>query len=267
MKVGPYHVGEVVGQGAHGRVHQGREEGSGGLVALKFFDRKEVSGEAIYRFEREVRLLQGVDHPHVVRPHWVDLKGDPPVYVMEWVGGGSLEDRFESADHTRIELLGLLAGACRGVEALHERGIVHRDLKPANILIDSSGMPKVSDLGLARTLQGETLLTQTGQCVGTLEYMAPEQIEGRRDRVGPGTDLYALGIILFRILAGALPFAGNPLHDRVRRALREGVPSLLQVDPNVSPDLAQLCREAVRIEVRDRGPSVGAFGKVLEQNL
>jgi serine/threonine-protein kinase len=183
---------------------------------------------------------------------------------MELLEGGTLQDRLDGCAD-RVELLDLLLTATRGVVALHLAGVVHRDLKPANILLDASGCPRVSDLGLARDPGASTGLTGSGDCLGTPAYMAPEQIEGRRDVIGPESDVYALGVQLFRILTGRLPFIAETLHTLVRRILTGQVPAPSRVEPSVPPAYDRVCLRAMARFPGERYSTARAFGQALAE--
>jgi serine/threonine protein kinase len=211
--VGRYRVSRTLGEGSAGRVLAAEDTFYGRAVALKAL--RATGGaagrDALARFAREARVAMGIDHPNVVRVLAYHAEG--PYLVMELMEGGTLADRLGPSDAPLGPLVPSAAIAigksiARGLDAVHRRGVVHRDLKPGNVLFSSAGEPKISDFGVAHLI--DLGATMTGAMMGTLETMAPEQINGS---VKPDatTDLYALGMILHRALTGRLPFEGPDL--------------------------------------------------------
>jgi serine/threonine-protein kinase len=205
--VGGYTIESQLGEGGMGRVYRavGRD---GQPVALKMAKQEMAADEVfVKRFRREAEIAQRIEHPNVVS---VLASGDHdglPWAAQRYIAGGSLEerlDRWGALDlHQMIATFKQVAG---GLDVLHENGLIHRDLKPGNILIDERGNPYIADFGLAKDHMNEgTVLTQPGQALGSMDYMAPEQIRG--EDVTPATDVYALACMLFELLTGRPPFA------------------------------------------------------------
>ncbi len=203
-----YERAELIGEGATGTVWRAHDLNLERDVAIKLI-RKNIGAESQARFVREGHLLAALAHENVVAVHDVlELDGRAAV-VMELISGGSLRDRFESGEASPKEVARLVAAAARGVAAAHASSIVHRDLKPANILLTESGTVKVADFGSALDLTTDHRLTGTDAVVGTPRFMAPEQVRGDRDSIGPETDVFALGSVLYEGLAGVPAFAGD----------------------------------------------------------
>jgi serine/threonine-protein kinase len=171
--------------------------------------------------------------------------------TLEFVEGGSLADRLEGKPWPLREAAELVRTLARAMQAAHERGIVHRDLKPANVLLTADGSPKISDFGLAKRLDARaTVQTQSGAIVDTPAYMAPEQAAGKTHEIGPETDTYALGAILYELLPGRPPFTGaTPLDTIVQVLERESAPPRL-LNPNVHRDLETICLKCVEKDRR-----------------
>jgi tetratricopeptide (TPR) repeat protein len=205
--VGGYEVLELLGRGGMGEVWKARDPRSGDLVAIKMMP---VANdlELIERFEREAKLAATVRHPNVAAVLGCGVERGIRWIAFELVTGGTFRQHLE-----RSRRLDWREAVARGVEiaeaiaAVHARGLVHRDVKPENLLIDAGGRTKLADFGLARPQVSTERLTETGAMVGTLEYMAPEQVEGRRDIDGRA-DLHALGVVLYEALTGSVPFSG-----------------------------------------------------------
>jgi serine/threonine-protein kinase len=203
--LGGYRVQTLVGLGAMGAVYRAVAP-DGATVALKVLKPEHASDEAfLRRFAREVRIACAVQHPRVVPVLDVGEHAGVPYLVTPFIQGGSLADKLAREVWldvaTTVRICAQVAG---GLDALHEAGMIHRDVKPGNIMLDETGDAYITDFGLAKEGDG-TLLTATGETLGSLQYMAPEQIRG--DRVTPATDVYSLGCVAFECLAGRSPFA------------------------------------------------------------
>jgi serine/threonine protein kinase len=205
--LGPYTIESELGAGGMGRVYKATGA-DGGAVAVKIV-KDEMAGDEIFlkRFKREAEVAQRIEHPNVVSVIETGDHDGMPWAAQRFISGGSLEerlDRWGALDlHQVIAIFKQVAG---GLDVLHENGLIHRDLKPGNILVDERGTPFIADFGLAKDHQNEgTVLTRPGQALGSMDYMAPEQIRG--EDVGPATDVYALACMLTELLTGKPPFA------------------------------------------------------------
>ena len=206
--IGPYLLGECLGTGGFGAVYEGTHQETGQRVAIKFLhDTKGMEPEAQNRFVREVALLQRLDHENVVQLYEAGLHEDRIYCAMELVECGSLKEvLIDKHQLPWREATEVALQVCYALSHAHERDCVHRDLKPANLYLAEDGLVKLGDLGLARDLSNSRL-TAEGQTVGTWKYMPPEQITGQANIDGR-LDLYALGCILFEMVAGHVPFEG-----------------------------------------------------------
>src|SRR5262245_51370252 len=160
------------------------------------------------RFDREARAVASLAHPNITQLYDYGEENGRPYMVLEYLSGGTLEDRLRSGtplpdDSTRA----IAAGIAAGLAHAHARGLVHRDLKPANVLFDEEERPKVADFGVARMAAGEGTLTEAGTVLGTAAYISPEQAMG--EPATPASDVYSFGVILYRMLTGRLPFESN----------------------------------------------------------
>ncbi|MBI4615210.1 MAG: serine/threonine protein kinase [Planctomycetes bacterium] len=246
----------LLGSGGMGEVYLARDLLFNREVALKTL-RLDRAGKAIdlQRFEREATLLARLQHPNVVTVFDLDLSADPPYIVMEYVEGETFES-FLSGAFERRAAVRILAQATRGVAAAHEKGIVHRDLKPANILVGSHGAVKVTDFGLARETASETQITQAPTRLGTPAYMAPEQLDPALGSVGPATDVYAMGIILHRILYRRFPYDEKSLAAVHRFAFS---PDDALPVPAGNTGLDRVCFRALRRDPSKRYPAASDF--------
>ncbi len=244
----------ALGEGATAVVHRARDATLGRVVALKVLRAGKLTEILRERFRREARAAAGLAHPNVVAVYDADAEADPPWIAMELVDGRPLSEADPGAR------LALLEKAARGVAAAHAAGIVHRDLKPANILVTADGVPKVGDFGLAHVLDTRSELTRTGTTLGTPLYMAPEQVEGRPEAISPRTDVYALGAILYEILAGRPPITGESLAELYRRIVRE--------DPApLTGDAGRVALKALDKDPARRYADAGEFADDLRRHL
>jgi tRNA A-37 threonylcarbamoyl transferase component Bud32 len=243
-----------LGEGATAVVHRARDAALGRVVALKVLRAGKLTDVLRERFRREARAVAGLSHPNVVTVYDADAEADPPWLAMELVDGRPLSEAEPGAR------LALLEKAARGVAAAHAAGIVHRDLKPANILVTASGEPKVGDFGLAHVLDTRSELTRTGTTLGTPLYMAPEQVEGRPEAISPRTDVYALGAMLYEILAGRPPIVGESLAELYRRIVAE--------DPApLAGDAGRVALKALDKDPARRYADAGEFADDLRRHL
>jgi serine/threonine protein kinase len=239
-----YEISEWVGGGGQGEVYRARHLGLDRVVAVKILRDADRSGRDNWdRFRREARVIARLDHPGIVRVYGYDESENRLVLCMEYLAGGSLKDRIgrtgRFALDDAVELLLTLTAA---IAHAHAKGIVHRDLKPANILFTTDGLPKIVDFGLAKVLDDSTTRkTHTGAILGSPSYMAPEQAAGQINRIGPATDVYGLGAILYELLTGRPPFSGQTLLDTLDRVrFQPAVPPTLWRS-DIPPRLEQIC--------------------------
>src|SRR5262245_17749595 len=196
-----YTVEAELGRGGMGVVYKARQLSLNRVVALKMLLGGAYAGpRELARFLREAEAEAGLRHPHIVQVHDVGEHDGRPFFTMEFVEGGSLAQKLAGTPLPAQQAAVLVATLADAVQVAHQGGIVHRDLKPANILLTADGTPKISDFGLARRLQDDAGMTQSGIPVGTASYMAPEQARGQTRAVGPAVDIYALGAILYELL-------------------------------------------------------------------
>jgi serine/threonine-protein kinase len=254
-RVGDYELLEVLGCGSQGVVWRGRHCEMDREVALKLL--LEPSAFHVRLFQREVVAIAKLDHPNIVRILEVGEHQGYPYFTMDLMSGGSL-DGFEGEPRRAAELMEKVA---RGVHHLHQREIVHRDLKPANILLDRSGEPKVTDFGVAKHTDKEHLLTRTGVMIGTPLYMAPEHVDGHPTAL---SDVYSLGVILYEMLTGSLPFEGKELIKHIKNSPPKDPRAL---NPRIERDLALICLRCLEKDPEHRYGSAEALAVELRKYL
>jgi WD40 repeat protein/Tfp pilus assembly protein PilF/tRNA A-37 threonylcarbamoyl transferase component Bud32 len=217
-----YEILEELGRGGMGVVYKARQVGLNRLVALKRIQAgAEGRPETLARFRVEAEAAGRMQHPHIVQVYEVGDSGGRPFFSLELVEGGSLAQKLAGRPQPAGEAARLVETLARAVHHAHQHGIVHRDLKPANVLLAPDGTPKISDFGLAKRLEDDNSQTATGTVLGTPAYMSPEQARGQGRAVGPATDVYALGTILYEMLAGRPPFQGESAVDVLRQVLHD----------------------------------------------
>src|SRR5262249_43886765 len=204
-----YEIGELLGRGGMGLVFKAMQKALKRHVALKIVVSGAHAGAAERaRFRTEAEAVARLHHPGIVQIYEGGGQAGCPYLALEFVSGGSLAQQLNGAPMPPRRAAQLLLDLARAVQHAHEQGIVHRDLKPANVLLTAAGVAKVADFGLAKLLDVEQGQTHSGTVFGTPEYMAPEQAAGKVRAIGPATDVYALGAILYQLLTGRPPFVG-----------------------------------------------------------
>jgi hypothetical protein len=267
QQIGRYRILERLGAGGMGAVYRAHDPQLDRVVAIKvpLFDVPlSQLAQRIQRFEREARSAAQVWHPHVCPIYDVGEHDGQPYVVMAYVEGHPLSarlarGRFEDPTEAVTLTLQLLDA----LDAVHARGIVHRDLKPGNVMLDAAGRAILMDFGLARPeQQSAEQLTSDGVVLGTPSYMAPEQAAGQAEQIGPWTDLYSLGVVLYQMLTGRLPFEGPPL-TVLARIVHETPPPPRSLRPDLDPGLEALLLRALARECTARYQNTGEFADAL----
>ncbi len=230
--IGAYRVIRPLGAGGMGAVYLAQQQSPQRTVALKVIRPGLVSPAMLRRMELEAELLGRLHHPGIAHIYEAGRSSDPlgpsPFFAMEFIDGPTLTEYAETRTLDTRDRLTLILKVCEAVEHAHQKGIIHRDLKPSNILVDSSGQPKVLDFGVARAQGAQSLHTGTGQLIGTLPYMSPEQVSGDPEEVDTRSDVYALGVIMYQLLSGRLPHQIDSTSiPEAARIIREQEPPLL----------------------------------------
>jgi serine/threonine-protein kinase len=232
-RIGPFELEQTLGVGGMGIVYLARYLKTGQYVAVKVLSPDLTADPKVAkRFEREMDILKKLKHPHIVQYYGGSTSGAQRYYAMELVKGGSLESLIKSKGPLAWEqAIEYGLQIAKALEHAHAAGVVHRDLKPANLLLTSKGILKLSDFGIARDTQS-TALTAAGKTVGTMAYMAPEQINGKHP-ISAKTDLYALGCVLFEMLTGRTPFVSETSPEMLFKHLDEEPPSIREFNITV----------------------------------
>src|SRR6184192_1545150 len=266
-RVGDYQILEEIGRGGIGVVYRARHRRR--IVALKrALPYHAESRETLARFRREAQAAASLDHPNILPIYEVSECDDGlPFFSMKFAGGGSLLEAAPALRGEPRRAVALMAKVVRAVQHAHAQGILHRDLKPGNVLLDGRGEPLVSDFGLAKWLDTSSHLTRTLTIFGTPGYIAPEQVNGSAGKLGPTSDVYSLGAILFDLLTGRPPFLGEHALKVIQQASEKPAPKLRTLVPGLDRDLETICAKCLEREPGARYRSAGALAEDLESWL
>ncbi len=263
---GRYRLESKLGSGGMSTVYLARDSTLERWVAVKVMHR-EMSDQPdqLERFRREARAVAQLSHPNVVAVIDAGEDGGHPYIVFEYVDGETLKQRIERVGPLPVdEATAYAIEIGRGLSAAHARRLVHRDVKPQNVLIDSEGRAKVTDFGIARSLEADGL-TQTGRVLGTTDYVSPEQAMGRG--VDARTDIYALGVLLYEMLTGEVPFTAETVVGVAMKHVNEPMPDVQKKRPEVSSALAAVVERATAKDPKTRYPDLASCLADLEAAL
>ncbi len=272
---GDYELLQELGRGGMGVVFKARQLSLGRTVALKMILRGELASDNdLARFRAETEAAARLDHPQIVPLYEVGEHADRPFFSMKYIDGRTLSQRLLEGPMSSRETAELLLPVCRAIAAAHEQGVLHRDLKPANILIDGSGKPHVTDFGLAKRISTEdsqhpagASLTQSGAILGSPSYMAPEQAAGNRGTIGPASDVYSLGAVLYHMLTGRPPFQAATPVDTLLMVLEQDPLPPRVLNPAVDPDLELIALKCLQKPSDLRYQSAESLGDDLQAFL
>ncbi len=274
-RIGAYSIVRVIGEGGMGVVYLAEQsEPLRRRVALKVLRHGMHHRQHVARFEAERQVLALMNHPHIAKILDAGVTADgSPYFAMEYVAGIPITDYCEARRLGVRERLTLVQLLCDAIQHAHQKGVIHRDLKPGNILIDDSGMPKILDFGVARLTdadtQAVTLRTAAGQLIGTVPYMSPEQVAGVSANIDTRADVYALGVICFRLLTGFLPYdvEGRSIPEVVRIIAEQEPSRLGSVDTLYRGDLETIVSKALAKDKTQRYASASEFAADIRRYL
>ncbi|MGB3712888.1 MAG: protein kinase [Candidatus Promineifilaceae bacterium] len=253
--LGPYELIGEIGKGGMATVYRAYQPSMDRFVAIKIIKQSVLDDEEVReRFQREARLIARLEHPHILPVYDFDGSNELPYIVMRYLEGGTLKDVLNQGSLPFDEITFILLQIGPALDYAHRQGVVHRDIKPSNVLIDLEGNALVMDFGIARVVgqvaerQG---LTAKGVSIGTPDYMAPEQIMGLTD-LDHRADVYSLGVMVFQMTTGQLPFAGDAPMSTMLMHLREPVPNASEINPELPSTLDDVLKRAMAKEPADR---------------
>jgi serine/threonine protein kinase/WD40 repeat protein len=293
LEVAGYEILEVLGRGGMGVVYKARQGALNRVVALKMILAAQHAGpSAVSRFRREAEIVAQLQHPHIVQIYEVGENDGRHFFAMEFIEGGSLDGQLLGTPQPARAAAQLVETLARAIHHAHQHDIIHRDLKPANILLQTtkdsdnktlagnlwcsvrsktsvvSFIPKITDFGVAKLLGGAEIgPTQSGDMLGTPSYMAPEQAAGRSSAMGPATDVYGLGSILYELLTGRPPFKAETAMETLFQVQFTDPVSPSQLQPKLPRDLVTICLRCLQKEPRQRYASALALAEDLRRFL
>ncbi len=271
-RLGPYEVIAPVGEGGMGEVYRARDSRLGRDVAIKVLAAAVSDApDRLRRFEQEARAASALNHPNVLVVHDIGQHEGAPYVVSELLDGATLREQLTGAPLPASKVAGYGVEIARGLAAAHDRGIVHRDIKPENLFITRDGRVKILDFGVAKVLQADTDLpadtrtfegTEAGIVIGTVGYMSPEQVRG--ERVDARSDIFALGVVLYEMLAGRRPFARGSKVETLNAILTETPPDLAGLHSLVPLALDRIVRHCLEKDAAQRFQSARDVAFALE---
>lgn len=260
-QLGPYILVEEIAKGGMATIYRAYDPNVDRFVAVKVLHRL-IAGDprSMERFQREAKLVTYLEHPHLLPIYDYSASSDPPYIVMRYVEGCTLSDVLDKVKLPFNEIVFMMRQIASALDYAHRQGVVHRDIKPSNILIDQDGNAFITDFGIARMMGAADGLTIThpGFTIGTPGYMAPEQ-STERARVDNRTDIYSLGVLLFRLLTGRLPYQGETLVELASQHASSPIPELTDVDPAIASQLNAIVAKAMAKEPDERYQAASAL--------
>jgi serine/threonine-protein kinase len=264
-RIGPYEVRDTIGRGGMAAVYKAYQASLDRVVAIKVISAHLASEpEFMERFRQEARAVARLSHPNVVIVHDFGEDGGLPYLVMEHVDGVTLADMLDEGI-PQGQTVDLLAQVASGLDYAHSRGIVHRDIKPQNVLVTHEGRAVLADFGLARIMESARRLTMSGGVVGTPEYMSPEQASGRP--TDHRTDVYALGVILYEMVAGLRPFSAETPLGVLMKHLQEPPPPVHEFRPDLPPSVDAVIQKALAKQPEERFQSASELARAFRDAL
>jgi len=253
QRINEYKILGEISRGGMGIVFRGQDENLDRPVAMKMLPSEFFSNaKHRERFNLEAKIVANLDHINIMRIYAYETVGDMVWIIMELLTGELLSDRIQKGKIPSKEAAEILEQLAKALQYAHSKGIVHRDIKPSNVMIDSQGIVKLMDFGIARDQERseELHLTQAGTILGTPKYMSPEQFTG--DTIDSRSDIYSMGIMAYEMLTGVLPFQGKTLHEVAYKHMREKPPLIREKVPKISKELEKFIQQSMEKKKENR---------------
>ncbi|WP_372366144.1 WD40 repeat domain-containing serine/threonine-protein kinase [Candidatus Uabimicrobium sp. HlEnr_7] len=268
-QIGPYRVLEEIGTGGMGKVYKAYHPQEDKTVAVKVMLRtSEISSQERNRFYAEAQLTAKLQHDNIVKVHDVKMEDDMDYIVMDFVDGVPLSLILKNTKLSLRRSLEIVKEVSLAMDYAHNKGVIHRDLKPSNLMVNNrTGRPIIMDFGLAKNTELSTEVTKTGAILGTPRYMAPEQASGKNKMVGPETDVYALGAILYLMVSGVPAVRGDNPAKIIYNVLHEDIASPKKYNSRLPVKVETICMTALQKSPQDRYNSAGALAEDIDRYL
>ncbi|BBM87033.1 WD40 repeat domain-containing serine/threonine protein kinase [Candidatus Uabimicrobium amorphum] len=268
-QIGPYRVLEEIGTGGMGKVYKAYHPQEDKTVAIKVMLRNsEISPQERNRFYAEAQLTAKLQHDNIVKVYDVKMEDDMDYIVMDFVDGVPLSLILKNTKLSLRRSLEIIKEVALAMDYAHNKGVIHRDLKPSNLMVNNrTGRPIIMDFGLAKNTELSTEVTKSGAILGTPRYMAPEQASGKNKKVGPSTDVYALGAILYLMIAGVPAVRGDNPAKIIYNVLHEDIISPKKYNNRLPAKVETICMTALQKSPQDRYSSAGAFAEDIDRYL
>lgn len=265
---GQYELLSEIARGGMGIVYRARQRNLNRIVALKMILSGAIAApEDVKRFYTEAEAAASLEHPNIVPIYEIGEYEGQHFFSMALVDGKSLAEPLKNGPLGATEAAAIMAKVADAIDYAHSKGVIHRDIKPANILIDPKGDPKITDFGLARIDEGDSILTRTGLILGTPSFMPPEQASGKVREIGPASDVYSIGATLYCLITGQPAFQGSSPLETLNMVLTEPPKEPRSYVPSIPRDLQTICLKCLEKRPQDRYPSAAAISRDLNHFL
>ncbi len=265
-RVGHFELLERLGTGGFGSVWEARDTELDRLVAMKLPRKSQLLAHEAEQFFREARTAAQLKHPNIVPVHEVGKEDGTIFIVTDLIRGTTMSDWLKQVRPSARETAELCATIAEALAYAHSRGVIHRDLKPSNVMLDEEHQPYIMDFGLAKRELGEITMTVDGTVLGTPAYMSPEQAQGKLHWIDRRTDIYSLGVMLFQMLTGELPYRGTA-QQQIQQRIVDDAPDPRKLNPHAPADLATICLKCLEREATKRFVNANAVAEELRRYL